>query len=262
MQETRTALTEKLEALEQQVADSVQTATSTVAETVATVKETVDSVKETVQGTVENVKDTVAGTVENVKESVADTVTSVKETLDIQRQFERHPWGMFLGSVAAGFFGARLVRGAATAAATAAPLPAREIHLEQPRHDGRASRAEAPPRDEGREEKPGWFQQITGKFSNELDQLKGLALAAAIGVARDMVKQSVPAQIGQRLADLMNDVTEKMGARPIAGEILGSEQSQGEGVSPGQQNPAPHQRATGKRVGSNGGHGPELGRRY
>jgi ElaB/YqjD/DUF883 family membrane-anchored ribosome-binding protein len=91
MAETRTALTDKLETLEQQVMD-------TVTETTSAVTDTVESVKEAVEETVTAVKDT-----------VQDSVQAVKNTFDLPRQMNRHPW-LFLGaSVAVGYLGGRLL---------------------------------------------------------------------------------------------------------------------------------------------------------
>ena len=84
MQETRTALTEKLEALEHQVVDTVQATTSTVAETV-------QQVKAAVEDTVGTVKDTVQSAVGGVKESVQGAVSSVAGVFDVRRHVRRLP---------------------------------------------------------------------------------------------------------------------------------------------------------------------------
>ena len=57
MEETRSALTDKIERLEHQVVGTVQNTTRAV-------NDTVENVKEAVQETVSTVKDTVSGTVE------------------------------------------------------------------------------------------------------------------------------------------------------------------------------------------------------
>src|SRR4051794_29513643 len=93
MDETRTALTDKLELLEQQVVGTVQDATSAVAETVGTVKQAVQD------------------TVQSVKETVHETVESVKETFDLKNQVERRPWMMVAGATALGFLGGYLLGG-------------------------------------------------------------------------------------------------------------------------------------------------------
>src|SRR5947209_18377211 len=91
MLENRTALTEKLEALENQVMGVASSVTDTV-----------ESVKEGVQETVEAVKDTVQETVGNVKDTFDDTVETVKGAFNLPRQVERHPWAMLGGAVAVG----------------------------------------------------------------------------------------------------------------------------------------------------------------
>src|SRR5262249_44007838 len=144
MAETRAALTEKLETLENQVVETVQGATSVVADTV-------DSVKDVVQTTVETVK----GSVETVKESVQQTVENVKQTLDVNRQVQEHPWLMFGGSVAVGFLAGYLVeqsRPRSSRLAAADRAPARTTWA-PPQPDGGVREAAARPSG------PSWLDQ-------------------------------------------------------------------------------------------------------
>jgi ElaB/YqjD/DUF883 family membrane-anchored ribosome-binding protein len=83
IEETRSALTEKLETLENEV-----------------------------RGTVQNVTSTVEDTIENVKETVHETVQTVKRTFDLNYQVDRHPWGMVGLSFASGLVSAALLQGA------------------------------------------------------------------------------------------------------------------------------------------------------
>src|ERR1051326_4970636 len=113
MQETRAALTDKLEALEHQVTDTVQTAATSVAETV------------------ETVTDTVKSTAQTFKDSVEGAMESVGSLLDLRQQVERHPWGMLAAGVAVGFIGTRLFdrsagRRATRSIATETPAPRRQ----------------------------------------------------------------------------------------------------------------------------------------
>jgi len=128
MEETRAALTDKLETLEHQVVDTVQGATTAVQETVATVK---DAVQETV---------------ETVKGSVQETVETVKETFDLNRQVDRHPWLMFGGAVAVGYLGGRLLTSEEVGAASPFAYPAAGASAPQPNGGQRGYLpAEAPP---------------------------------------------------------------------------------------------------------------------
>ncbi len=90
MDETRTALADKLEKLEQQVVGTVHDASEAVNETVGSVKEAVHE------------------TVQTVKESVHETMHSVKEVFDIRHQAAVRPWMMMTGAVGLGFLGGLL----------------------------------------------------------------------------------------------------------------------------------------------------------
>ena len=91
MEETRSDLTDKLEALEQKVMGTVADARSAVTDTVETVKQSVDRTVQAVTGTVH------------------DTVDSVKNALDLERHVQRHSWAMLACSLAAGFALGRLL---------------------------------------------------------------------------------------------------------------------------------------------------------
>jgi hypothetical protein len=196
MEETREALTEKLQALENQVADTVSTAATSVAETV------------------ENVTDTVKGTVETVKDSVEQVVTSMRDTLDLHLQVERHPWGMFLGGVAAGFIGTKLVD---RAMVSRGGRSVRDTAINTPR--------------EAKSSVLGWFTSV---YRDELRNLKALGIGTALGVVRDMIAQSLPPDLGSQVGDWMDSVTSKMGGRPIQGPVFsftGRHEANGHGGS-------------------------------
>src|SRR5688572_17181451 len=74
IEDTRSAITEKLEILEERVRETVEGAQSTVEEIVETVKET-----------------------------IGDTVETVKRTFDVQYQVDQHPWLMVGGATLAGY---------------------------------------------------------------------------------------------------------------------------------------------------------------
>ena len=79
MDATQSAMTEKLEMLEQQIRETVDDAHSAVEDVVI-----------------------------NVKETISDTADAIKRTFDISYQTERHPWVVFSGSVLVGYlFGNR-----------------------------------------------------------------------------------------------------------------------------------------------------------
>jgi ElaB/YqjD/DUF883 family membrane-anchored ribosome-binding protein len=203
--ETRSSLTEKLETLETEVKDTVKSATSAVVDTVETVKHTVEQTVETVKGTVEG------------------TVETVKDTFDLHRQTERHPWAMVGGSILAGFLTGRLLPGAERIG--------RALHFhEGPRGDGSPMGFRTPeasyssgaaPAYQGTAEaaSPGVLSELADKFAPEIDKLKGLAIGAAMGLVRDLIKQSVPATMVEQAEGLVDSFTTKLGGQPISGPV-------------------------------------------
>jgi len=205
MDETRTHLSEKLEALEQRVVNTVHEAS-------ASVNETIGSVKEAVHDTVQTVKD-----------SVHDTVDTVKDTFDVRRQVEARPWTMMAGATALGFLGGYLLMrsrsaqhypstvyhplssGNGTGGYAAPPPPPLAV----------MAPAVAAPKESG-----GLLETITKSFEPELKELKGLAVGALMGVLRDVVADSIPPNMEGKVEEIINGVTERLGGKPIAGRIL------------------------------------------
>jgi hypothetical protein len=197
MAETRASLQDKLESLEHQVVDTVQGAAAAVTDTVKTVREAVE------------------GTVETVKGSVADTVESVKDSLDLKRQVEEHPWGMMLGSVAIGFVGGRLLDSLGSPEALPPPaypavggLQASDIRPADARRNGAGHAG------------PSFLSSLATQFAPELTQLKSMAVGAMLGIVRDMVSQSAPPQMSSQLAEVVDNLTVKLGGKPVQGPVL------------------------------------------
>jgi ElaB/YqjD/DUF883 family membrane-anchored ribosome-binding protein len=221
MTETRTALTEKLETLENQVLGTVQEAKSAVTETV-------QEAKSVVTDTVATVKEAVEETVGTLKESVHETVHSVKETFDVERQVRRHPWSMFGGAVALGFLGGRLLAPAeprlqSMSRSSAFIPPQRPVRLHEPRGGDPADyprdlRAAAEPQG------PSWLDKLTDQFRPELDKVKGLAIGATLALVRDLVAPSLPPAVNPKFNEIMDDFATKLGGDPIHQPMLDTRQ--------------------------------------
>jgi len=164
MEETRSQLSEKLEILETQLTDTVQSTT-------AAVNDTVDAVKDTV---------------ESVTGSVQDTVQSVGEALDLRLQTERHPWLVFGGSVAVGYLASGYLFPSRTPAATWPTAEMAAVMANQATASGQAVPVAgmavpmpvAPPRET-------WF-------GAQMKQLRGFAIAALMDMVRDAATKGFP----------------------------------------------------------------------
>jgi ElaB/YqjD/DUF883 family membrane-anchored ribosome-binding protein len=215
MAETRTALTDKLETLEQQVMDTVTETTSAVTDTV------------------ESVKEAVADTVTAVKDTVQDSVQAVKNTFDLPRQMNRHPW-LFLGaSVAVGYLGGRLL-GRATAHNDSRQRSVPQARARPSQAPGRAdthqtssepepSAAAPPPQPQG----PGWLNTLGSHFGSEAARLKSLAIGAAVALARDSLVPSLPEDLRPKVTDVMNEFTAKLGGEVIHKPLFSQDSASG-----------------------------------
>jgi len=188
MEGTRTALSEKLEKLENVVTEKVEEASSAVAETVEAVSETV----------------------ENVTETVDETVDAVKHTLSLEWQAEHHPWMLVGGSVFLGYVaGSMLLRPRRPRWSE----PPRQQRWSEPVEPERQPRRE-PVQDKHPEKSSGGF---LGQLGSELGDLKSLGIGMAMGLLREVIRGAVPAAIGPQLSDAVNSLTEKIGGKPLGG---------------------------------------------
>jgi len=214
MEAKRSSLADKLEALEQQVSDSVQGVTDAMSNVTGVVQDTVESVK---------------GSVENVKDSLQDTVGAVKETFDLPLQMERHPLIMLGGAMAVGFMAGRLLPDMTTAAATtgaaASALPREHTfrerspwESEEPEQQHYANSRR--PTTNGHH-KASWFDGLKNLVTPEMEKLKNLALATALGLVRDYMKQGVPSELGTELAGMIDNITTRLGAQPLHENLVG-----------------------------------------
>jgi len=196
MEETRSALTDKLETLEKEVTDKVLATTENVTESVETVTNAV-------QQTVASVKDGVQGTVTAVTDGVKQGVNAVKSLLDFPEHFTQHPLAMFTASIAVGFCVGKYRQGERRRA----PSEAASSNRGRDHANGNGKHQFAEPSAPS----PSLFRD----FAPEIDKLKGLALGALMGVVRDLVVEAVPEHYHDSLNEIMTSVTEKLGGKPV-----------------------------------------------
>jgi ElaB/YqjD/DUF883 family membrane-anchored ribosome-binding protein len=210
--ETRSALTEKLETLEHEV------------------KETVQGAKAAVTGTIESVKETVETTVENVKEKVQGTVDTVKQTLDITTYVEKYPWAMLGGAIGFGWVLGHICQSHERLAAVSNGHAARngQVESEPSKVNGAAGRppiasqaGSVPlPESEQKNADGNLVGELVHKFEPELQEIKRLAIGALGALVRDVVKESVPEPLAPRLEEVINHITTKLGGEAIPEPIL------------------------------------------
>jgi len=200
MMETRESLTEKLQIIEDKVAD------------------TVHGVTETVQGATS----AVAETVETIKGTVAESVDTVKGWFDLPGHVDRHPWLMMGGSMALGYLVESLVH-QAMAPSTSHMTAAMSTQSNQPQpsssrtadlklhHTGNGHRPKR------RQESSGAASSLFKTLAPEFGKLKSLAFGVILGTVREMISRAVPEHMGQQIKQIIDDATRKIGGNPIPG---------------------------------------------
>lgn len=170
-----------------------------------------------ISGTVEAVEETV----EDVAETAEDVVDTVKETFNLAKHTRKHPWLVVGGAVAVGYVGGRLLDSAFSRSRTISQYypPYPQVPVTQQGNGLHRTPSEPTSHGDGRQEK-GWVGSLTDQFGPELNTLKGLALGALFGVARDMIARSLPQALKGEVEDVFDSATERAGGKPIQGRIV------------------------------------------
>jgi hypothetical protein len=204
MDETRAAMTDKIESLENQVVDTVQSASTAVSDTVG-----------------------------SVREIMHDTVESVRDTFDLPRQVDRRPWTMVAGASVLGYLGAYLLSGNKGAKARSNEISecvarAMKEHLAlngngAPTGDNAVASAaphQAIVAPSAAPDKPRWVSNLGNTFHAEISELESLAVGTLLGIVRDLVGDAVPEPMEHQVEKFVDGITVKLGGKPVDGRIL------------------------------------------
>ncbi|HEY7310564.1 MAG TPA: hypothetical protein VH643_14465 [Gemmataceae bacterium] len=220
MGQTRAALTEKMETLENKVL-------GTVSDTTDTVSNTVQQVGSTVRDTVQQVGSTVRETSQDLRSVMHDTVGSMRDALDLSRHVQAHPWVMLGGSVFVGYVGGRLLDGLEQGRLPSLPSLSGAPERLLPQGSEVRERIESVPAP--RRSGSSFLQALLDTFAPELDKLKRVAIGAALGLMRDKLGESVPPPMKENFTELMDRVTQKLGGEPPPpGSLFGREAAEQE----------------------------------
>jgi ElaB/YqjD/DUF883 family membrane-anchored ribosome-binding protein len=173
------------------------------------------ALEDRVMGTVQSAQETVEDSIQLTK----DTVATVKRNFDIRYQVEQHPWAIVGGCFVVGLALGGLYRRVRQRSRQAPNRPAGNetslrgspsLFAAQLRKDIFDTTAPPPRSHSMAANGSGFF----GPFQEEIDKLKGMAIGYVMGLARDSIKEAVP-QLASQIHDVMNSVTTKLGSRPV-----------------------------------------------
>jgi ElaB/YqjD/DUF883 family membrane-anchored ribosome-binding protein len=194
--QTRSDLAQKVEQLEEKVRDTVLSAT-------------------------ENVNDTI----ESVTSTVQQTVHSVQQTFDVNYQMQQRPWLLIGGAVVVGFVvGAAVSRQRSGMGWGRSGRPA-DFSPSAESPQAPAERFAPQPESRG----PSLVSNLLTQFGPEINKVKEVAIGYLVGMARDAIKDALPA-LGSQIEEVMNSATTKLGGEPVRGSVLHEGSS-----SPGQR---------------------------
>jgi len=215
MEETRTSLTEKLEALETKVTDKV---VQPVADAVEKAADVACNIVETVKDTVSSVTEKVQETTEAVTSKVQETTQAVASAFDLRKQVAKHPWVAFgvaatAGCMVGSFLGRRAQRGATRHETTSWSRPKHVKGTNGASHHVEASPLRRAPKREPSEQES-WIR-------DQMRHLGKLAISALMSTVRDLVKRNIPGPMGERIGAEVESMTTSLGAEPIRGDVVG-----------------------------------------
>lgn len=197
MEATRTALTEKVAALEDQVVGTLQNATETVHSTIQTIQSSVETVKTAVEDTVGTVK-------ESVQESVQAVTAQVKSTFDISSRVRDNPWAMVGGAAAVGFLTGLLVPGGGRRELFGHRPLGFQPGPEVPTPPSPTQAAEPPRPKPATPEPPSWLDELLGMAGREVRKLGEEALTLAVASARQSLQEQMPQLVHAGVATLVH----------------------------------------------------------
>ena len=236
MDETRNALTDKIATLEAQVVETVEGASANVRETV------------------ETIKDAVQDTVQTVRDSVSDSFDSVRETFSLDTQIVRRPWTVLALSAGLGFAAGYLLTPPArrerarttqlggpymssppalapSTRATEAPSPQSAVNWRLLRT--RQNRRQRPPRasttSQQRNPHPNRpRRRLTGCSTtwhrpSAARSPHSRTLAPLGGLIHDVVVPQIPEAFKEKVHEVIDNVTSKLGGEPVKGPLFGEE---------------------------------------
>jgi ElaB/YqjD/DUF883 family membrane-anchored ribosome-binding protein len=187
-------------------------------------REEIDSTRSGLADKLEALEDRVMGTVQSAQETVEDsiqigkdTVATVKRTLDIKHHVKQYPWpmvgGCFLGGLALGALFQSVSRRPRQNPERLAPKQTSFSSSAAPSAEQRGNgtfAAAAPPQYQAPPPRPPDLFEL---FHDEIAKVKGMAVGYVMGLARDAIKDVAP-QWTPQINCIMDSITTKLGGEP------------------------------------------------
>jgi hypothetical protein len=186
-----------------------------MANTRCSISEKLDLLERRVVDTVEGATHAVSDTVETVRDSVRESVQSMQTNLDPIRQADRHPWTTFAVCLGAGYAVGKVLEGGMLSksnvidqpASWPHPSPSTEAAAHSSSHNGKGTASS-------------FVRNFVQPLEPDLHRLKAMGIGMLFGVVRDFLHDVAPEPVRERLHEVVDDVTRRMGGEPVQGSVL------------------------------------------
>jgi len=164
--------------------------------------------------------------VQHTMDAVQGTVDSAKEKVDnVRNQVSEHPWiaigaGVVAGMIA-GYVSGEPRRPVGASRHRSSSGGGYRATGNGPSASGNGNGASYSATAEAQDQS-GMMSGVKGWFSEEWDKFKGIAMGAAIALARDFMKDQAP-KFSDNIDQFMNDMTHKLGATPFKERLFDRE---------------------------------------
>jgi len=198
------------------------------------IRRNMERTRESITEKLDALEDRIVGSVEQASAAVTNTAASVKDAMDINTQIDRHPWLIFGGAMAAGLLAGHLLVSRRQDSAPrimesrpeSVPVPAPAPPTTPTPPQGR--NATPMPAQENIRNPPIMPMQTAPPGSPDLLSLlepeivkaKELAIGVTLGIVREALIAEMPPQLASCAGDLINNVTQKLGGRPLENSAL------------------------------------------
>jgi hypothetical protein len=189
------------------------------------VRQQIDETRKALQAKLKALEDHVRTTVSSVAErvqhtraAVEQTAASVRRTFDLGYQMNERPWALLGGCFVAGAVAGYVLADRRPVLSRSSPISRGGIAYRDREEKESTASVEALASSSG----VSLLTRLAEPFAPELAKVKGLAVGVLMGAIRDILKDSIPANLAPHLEEILNNVTTKLGGTLMPEPVLPS----------------------------------------
>jgi len=189
------------------------------------VRQQIDETRKALQAKLKALEDHVRTTVSSVAErvqhtraAVEQTAASVRRTFDLGYQMNERPWAMLGGCFVAGVMAGYVLAEQRPRISRSSTISRGGVAYRGREESEATAAVEALASSSG----VSLLTRLAEPFAPELQKVKGLAVGVILGAIRDVLKDSIPANLAPHFEEILNNVTTKLGGTLMPEPVLPS----------------------------------------